>query len=86
MAVSDGERLMARDGTEELGPGMIITGLGVACDSLGINLKVMLSQKDIKHGISVYRYAFRKIIGIRINDKLKGPRQGDVNQIKNYRS
>lgn len=35
MAVSDGERLMARDGTEkEVGPGMIITGLGVACDSL----------------------------------------------------
>ena len=53
---------------------------------LGINLKVMLSQKDIKHGSSVYRYAFRKIIGIRINDKLKGLRQGDVNQIKNYRS
>lgn len=39
---------MARDGTEELGPGMIITGLGVACDSLGINLKVMLSQEGYK--------------------------------------
>ena len=74
MAVSDGERLMARDGTEELVPGMVITGLGVACDGLGINLKVMLSQKDIKHRISVYRYAFRKIIGIRRNDKLKGLR------------
>lgn len=86
MAVSDGERLVARDGTEELGQGMIITGLRVACDSLDINLKVMLSQKDIKHGSSVYRYAFRKIIGIRINDKLKGLRQGDANQIKSYRS
>lgn len=84
MAVSDGERLVARDGTEELGQGTIITGLRVASDSLDINLKVMLSQKDTKHGSSVYRYAFRKVMGIRINDKLKGLRQGDANQMKSY--
>ena len=49
----------------------------MACDSLNINLKVMLSQKDIKQGSGVYRYVFRKIIGISMNDRLtEGARSG----------
>lgn len=44
---------------------------------MDINLKVMLSQKDIKQGRGMNRYVFRKIIGISINDRLtEGARSG----------
>lgn len=44
---------------------------------MDINLKVTLSQKDIKQGRGMNRYVFRKIIGIGINDRLtEGARSG----------